>query len=72
MTNKTKLSPITSIGWAIGELAIAAFVVIQMAYMLYYCTEALHIPPALAGLALMIPRLLDAFADPLMLSLIHI
>lgn len=69
MTNEKKLSPIISIGWAIGELAIAAFVVIQMAYMLYYCTEALHIPPALAGLALMIPRLLDAFADPLMGSI---
>jgi GPH family glycoside/pentoside/hexuronide:cation symporter len=53
-------------GWGIGELAIAAFVVLQMGFMLYYCTEALHIPPAIAGLALLIPRLLDALADPLM------
>ena len=69
MTEDKKLSPIISIGWAIGELAIAAFVVIQMAYMLYYCTEALHIPPAIAGFALMMPRLIDAFADPLMGSI---
>ncbi|MEK7661805.1 MAG: MFS transporter [Pseudomonadota bacterium] len=55
-----------TIGWAIGELAIAAFVVLQMAFMLFYCTEALHIPPAIAGFALLLPRLLDAFADPLM------
>ncbi|KAF0171322.1 MAG: MFS transporter [Hyphomonadaceae bacterium] len=54
------------LGWAVGELAIAAFVVLQMAFMLFYCTEALAIPPAIAGLALLAPRLLDAFADPLM------
>lgn len=53
-------------GWAIGELAIAAFVVLQMAFMLFYCTEALKIPPAIAGVALLLPRLLDAFADPVM------
>lgn len=54
------------VGWAIGELAIAAFVVLQMAFMLFYATEALQIPPAIAGIALLAPRLLDAFADPLM------
>ena len=64
--NSTSLPFAVKAGWAIGELAIAAFVVLQMAFMLYYCTEALHIPPAIAGLALLIPRLLDAFADPLM------
>ncbi|MEQ1488976.1 MAG: MFS transporter [Terricaulis sp.] len=64
--NSTSLPFGIKAGWAIGELAIAAFVVLQMAFMLYYCTEALHIPPAIAGLALLVPRLLDAFADPLM------
>ncbi len=60
------LSAPIKLGWAIGELAIAAFVVLQMAFMLFYCTEALGIPPAIAGLALLAPRLLDAFADPMM------
>jgi GPH family glycoside/pentoside/hexuronide:cation symporter len=55
-----------AIGWAIGELAIAAYIGISMAFMLFYCTNVLAIPPALAGLALLVPRLLDAVSDPLM------
>jgi GPH family glycoside/pentoside/hexuronide:cation symporter len=54
------------LGWATGELAIAGYIGLTMAFMLYYCTEALKIPPALAGIALLIPRLVDAFVDPLM------
>lgn len=53
-------------GWAIGELAVATYIGLSMAFMLFYCTEALKIPPALAGIALLLPRLLDAFADPMM------
>jgi len=53
-------------GWAIGELAIAAYIGLQMAFMLFYCTDVLAIPPAIAGIALLVPRLLDAFSDPLM------
>ena len=53
-------------GWAIGELAIAAYIGLQMAFMLFYCTNVLNIPPAIAGVALLVPRLLDAFSDPLM------
>jgi len=60
------LKPSIKIGWAIGELAIAAFVVLQMAFMLFYCTQALGLEPAIAGVALLIPRILDAFADPMM------
>jgi Na+/melibiose symporter-like transporter len=53
-------------GWAIGELAIAVYVGLNMAFMLYYCTDALKIPPAIAGVALLVPRMLDAFSDPIM------
>lgn len=53
-------------GWAVGELAIAAYIGLTMAFMLFYCTEVLKLPPVLAGLALMIPRVIDAFVDPLM------
>ena len=53
-------------GWAVGELAIASYIGLSMAFMLFYCTNVLGIPPAIAGLALLIPRLLDAFSDPLM------
>lgn len=53
-------------GWAVGELAIAGYIGLTMAFMLYYCTEALKIPPAIAGIALLLPRLIDAFVDPVM------
>jgi GPH family glycoside/pentoside/hexuronide:cation symporter len=53
-------------GWAVGELAIAAYIGLQMGFMLFYCTNVLAIPPAIAGIALLVPRLLDAFSDPLM------
>ncbi len=66
MSEPSRLPFSVKLGWAIGELAIAAFVVLQMAFMLFYCTEALNIPPAIAGFALLLPRLLDAFADPVM------
>ncbi|MEA3001488.1 MAG: glycoside/pentoside/hexuronide:cation symporter, family [Sphingomonadales bacterium] len=61
-----KLSPGIKTGWAIGELAIAAYIGLSMAFMLFYGTNVLAIPPALAGAALLVPRLLDAFSDPLM------
>ena len=54
------------VGWAVGELAVATYIGVSMAFMLFYCTEALRIPPALAGVALLLPRILDAFADPMM------
>lgn len=53
-------------GWAVGELGVAAYIGLSMAFMLFYCTNVLAIPPALAGVALLVPRLMDAFSDPLM------
>lgn len=51
-------------GWATGEVGIAAYIGITMSYMLYYLTEAQGIAPALAGFALLVPRLWDAVIDP--------
>lgn len=65
-TETGKLTTAIKLGWAIGELAIAGYIGLSMAFMLYYCTDVLAIPPALAGIALLIPRLLDAVSDPLM------
>lgn len=61
-----RLSFFIKAGWAIGELALAVYVGLSMAFMLFYCTDVLHIPPAMAGISLLIPRILDAFADPVM------
>lgn len=62
----SQLTPAIKAGWAVGELAVAGYIGLSMAFMLFYCTQVLAIPPALAGLALLIPRLLDAVSDPLM------
>lgn len=66
MTSVSELPRGIKIGWAIGELAVAAYIGLSMAFMLFYCTNVLAIPPALAGIALLIPRIIDAFTDPLM------
>ena len=54
------------IGWGIGELAIAFYVGITMAFFLFYLTEVLKISPVWAGTVLLIPRLWDAITDPFM------
>lgn len=54
------------VGWGIGELAIAFYVGVTMAFFLFYLTEALKISPVWAGVALLIPRLWDAITDPFM------
>lgn len=65
-SREAMLSTKVKVGWAVGELAVAVYIGLSMAFMLFYCTEVLAIPPALAGIALLVPRILDAFSDPLM------
>jgi len=62
----TRLTPAIKLGWATGELAIAVYVGITMAFFLFYLTEVLEISPAWAGTVLLIPRLWDAVTDPFM------
>lgn len=69
MSGSTEARTLTTrikVGWAIGELAVASYIGISMAFMLFYSTNVLLIPPAIAGVALLVPRLLDALSDPLM------
>ena len=53
------------VGWAVGELGVAAFIGTTMIFLLFFLTEAQHIPPVIAGIALLVPRLWDAVADPI-------
>jgi GPH family glycoside/pentoside/hexuronide:cation symporter len=53
------------LGWATGEFALASYVAIASIYLLFYATEVLRIPPALAGLALLVPRLWNMVSDPI-------
>jgi Na+/melibiose symporter-like transporter len=53
------------LGWATGELGLASYAGVSSIYLLFYATETLRIPPAWAGLALLIPRLWNLVGDPI-------
>jgi len=53
------------LGWATGELGLASYAAISSIYLLFYATEVLRIPPAWAGLALLIPRIWNIVGDPI-------
>jgi GPH family glycoside/pentoside/hexuronide:cation symporter len=53
-------------GWAVGEFGVAVYIGLTIAFLLFYATQALSISPWLAGVVLLLPRLWDAFTDPLM------
>ncbi|HWU12950.1 MAG TPA: glycoside-pentoside-hexuronide (GPH):cation symporter [Caulobacter sp.] len=57
------------IGWALGQLPIASHIGVASFYLLYFLTDVHHIPPAWAGVALLLPRLFNMFFDPVMGSL---
>jgi len=61
-----RLSRVTAIGWATGGFGTSIYVGATMAYLLFYLTEAHGINPAVAGLAILIPRLVDVVTDPIM------
>lgn len=54
------------LGWAIGEFAIASHMAIVSIFLLFYLTNVHHIPAALAGTLILIPRLWNIVTDPLM------
>ncbi|MBW4050080.1 MAG: MFS transporter [Proteobacteria bacterium] len=53
------------LGWAAGEMGLACYAGISTIYLLFYATQVLHIPPVLAGLALLVPRVWNVAADPI-------
>lgn len=55
----------TRIGWALGQLPIAGHVGIVSFYLLYFVTDVHHIPPAIAGIALLLPRIFNIIFDPI-------
>lgn len=52
-------------GWATGEIGLACYAGISTIYLLFYATEVLRIPPVWAGLALLVPRVWNVVADPI-------
>ncbi len=55
----------SGLGWATGEVGLACYAGISTIYLLFYATEVLRIPPVWAGLALLVPRVWNVVADPL-------
>ncbi len=61
-----KLTVAVKSAWAVGELPVAVYVVLTIGFLTFYATTVLGIEPWLAGAVLLVPRLWDAFTDPLM------
>lgn len=55
----------SGLGWAAGEIGLACYAGISTIYLLFYATEVLRIPPVWAGLALLVPRVWNVVADPI-------
>src|ERR1700733_7765550 len=53
------------LGWVTGELGLASYAAVSSIYLLFYAAEVLHISPAWAGLALLIPRIWNVALDPI-------
>lgn len=53
------------LGWVTGELALACYAGVSTLYLLFYATTVLHLPPAWAGIAMVVPRLCNVLGDPL-------
>ncbi|HVS75409.1 MAG TPA: MFS transporter [Steroidobacteraceae bacterium] len=56
---------VPGLGWATGEIGLACYAGISTIYLLFYATEVLRISPLWAGLALLVPRVWNVIADPI-------
>ncbi|MBC8375768.1 MAG: MFS transporter [FCB group bacterium] len=54
------------IGYGIGDIGSNIFIVSTGMFLLFFLTNVLGVEPALAGLALLIPKLWDVISDPIM------
>src|SRR5579863_1110876 len=52
-------------GWAAGEVGLACYAALSTIYLLYFAIHVLHFPPVWAGLALLVPRVWNVVADPI-------
>jgi len=65
-SENSKLKFRAKVGYGIGNLGMACVLNSVVSYLLYYYTDVVCLAPLLVGLALTIPRFLDAVTDPLM------
>lgn len=53
------------LAYAAGSIGTAIFIIAPQLLLLYFMTETLGIPPGAAGLALLLPKTVEMFTDPL-------
>lgn len=61
----SKVSTLTKLGYGIGDIASNIFIIATGMYLLYFMTDVLKVSPALAGTALLLPKLWDVLIDPI-------
>ena len=67
MQNTETRVPFTiKLGYGIGDIGSNIFIIASGLYLLYFMTNVLGVEPALAGLALFVPKLWDVVSDPMM------
>lgn len=66
MSDTTRLSRKIKLGFGIGDLGGNLFFTFMSFYSLYFLTDTLLIPSAVAGLAIAIGKIWDAVTDPVM------
>lgn len=54
-----------SLSYGAGSIAFGVFLIVPQLLLLFFMTEVLAIPPAAAGIALLIPKALELVIDPL-------
>jgi GPH family glycoside/pentoside/hexuronide:cation symporter len=63
---KTKLPLKLKLGYGIGDIGCNIFIVSTGMFLLFFLTDVMGVEPALAGLALLLPKLWDVISDPIM------
>ncbi|MCF7825646.1 MAG: glycoside-pentoside-hexuronide (GPH):cation symporter [Candidatus Marinimicrobia bacterium] len=64
MSSKLPLNQ--KIGYGLGDIGSNIFIVTTGMFLLFFMTNVLGVEPALAGLALLVPKLWDVISDPIM------
>jgi glycoside/pentoside/hexuronide:cation symporter, GPH family len=66
MSTNPKLPLGLKVGYGIGDIGCNIFIVTTGMFLLFFLTDILKVEPALAGMALLIPKLWDVISDPVM------
>lgn len=66
MASNHKLPFLLKFGYGIGDIGCNIFIVTSGLFLLFFLTNVMGVEPALAGLALLFPKLWDVISDPIM------